>query len=164
MPYQSHHLDTTPVVRNVRSLANRQIQQKCGPSEVFQLPPVKRRISVLAGERNSTQRGSSVASTIEGQNSIPSSLLNNSRIADITQCVTSTPPAIQPQFIITPTATPVTSSRSTPGPRGTSMRRVVSNPAFGIAITPTPLSGLENMPTLTLNPEARAMITNPLLT
>jgi len=164
MPSQSRHLDTTPVVRNVRSLANRQNQQKRGPSGNSQLPPAKRRVSVPAGERDSTQGGSSVASTIQGQNSIPSSSLNNSCVADISQRVASTPSATQRRSINTPTATPVTSSRSTPAPGGTTTRRVVSSPAFGIAITPTPLSGLENLPTLIPNPEARAIITNPLRT
>jgi len=155
MPAQSPHLDTTPVARNVRSLANRQNQQKCGPSGNSQLPPAKRRVSVPAGERDSTQGGSSVASTIQGQNSIPSSSLNNSRVADISQRVISTPSATQRRSINTPTATPVTSRHSTPAPGGTATRRVVCSPAFGIAITPTPLSGLENLPTLIPNPEAR---------
>jgi len=164
MPSQSAHLDTTPVVRNVRSLANRQNQPNRGPSGNSQLPPAKRRISVPAGERDSTQGRSSVASTIQGQNSIPSSSLNNSRVADISQRVTSTSSATQRRSINTSTATPVTSSRSTPAAGGTATRRVVSSPAFGIAITPTPLSGLENLPTLIPNPEARAIITNPLRT
>jgi hypothetical protein len=168
MPSQSTHPDTTPVVRNVRSLANRQNQQKRGPSGNSQLPPPKRRVSVPAGERDSSQGGSSVRSTIQGQNSTPSSSLNNSRVADITQRVTSTPSATQRLSIITPTATPGTSSRNTPAPSGTiqtdSTRRVVSSPASGIASTPTPLSGLENLPTPIPNPEARAIITNPLRT
>jgi hypothetical protein len=168
MPSQSTHPDTTPVVRNVRSLANRQNQQKRGPSGNSQLPPPKRRVSVPAGERDSSQGGSSVRSTIQRQNSTPSSSLNNSRVADITQRVTSTPSATQRRSIITPTATPGTSSRNTPAPSGTiqtdSTRRVVSSPASGIASTPTPLSGLENLPTPIPNPEARAIITNPLRT
>ena len=166
MPSQSTHPDTTPVVRNVRSLANRQNQQKRGPSGNSQLPPPKRRVSVPAGERDSSQGGSSVRSTIQGQNSTPSSSLNNSRVADITQRVTSTPSATQRLSIITPTATPGTSSRNTPAPSGTiqtdSTCRVVSSPASGIGSTPTPLSGLENLPTPIPNPEARAIITNPL--
>ena len=168
MPSQSTHPDTTPVVRNVRSLANRQNQQKRGPSGNSQLPPAKRRVSVPAGERDSSQGGSSVRSTIQGQNSTPSSSLNNSRVADITERVTSTLSATQRRSIITPTATPGTSSRNTPAPSGTiqtdSTRRVVSSPASGIASTPTPLSGLENLPTPIPNPEARAIITNPLRT
>jgi len=164
MPSQSPHLDMTPVVWTVRSLANRPNQQKRGHLGNSQLPPAKRRVTVPAGERDSIQGGSSVASTIQGQNSIPSSSLNNSRIADINQHVTSTPCATQRRAINTTTTTPVTSSRSTPAPGGTSTRCVVSRPAFGIGITPTPLSGLENLPTPIPNPEARAIITNPLRT
>jgi hypothetical protein len=168
MPSQSPHPDTTPVVRNVRSLANRQNPQKRGPLGNSQLPPAKRRVSVPAGERDTSQGGSSVPSTIQGQNSTPLSSLNNSRVADITQRVASTPSATLRRSINTPTATPVTSSRSTPAPGGTlqtdSTRRVVSSPASGIASTPTPLSGLENLPTPIPNPEARAIITNPLRT
>jgi len=168
MPSQSPHPDSTPVVRNVRSLANRQNQQTRGPSGNSQLPPAKRRVSVPADERDTSQGGSSVPSTIQGQNSTPLSSLNNSRIADITQHVASTPSATLRRSIYTPTATPVTSSRSTPAPGGTlqtdSTRRVVSSPASGIASTPTPLSGLENLPTPIPNPEARAIITNPLRT
>jgi len=164
MPSQSPHLDTTPVVLNVRSLANRQNQQKRGLSGNSQLPPATRCVSVPAGERDSTQGGSSVASTIQGQNSVPSSSLNNSRVADISQRVTSTQSARQRWSINTPTATPVTSSHSTPAPGETTTRPFVSSPAFGIAITPTPLRGLENLPTLIPNPEAHAIITNPLRT
>jgi hypothetical protein len=80
--------------------------------------------------------------------------------------VTSTPSATQRRSIITPTATPGTSSRNTPAPSGItqtdSTRRVVSSPASGIASTPTPLSSLEILPTSILNPEARAIISNPL--
>jgi len=168
MPSQSPHPDTTPVVRNVRSLANRQNQQNRGPSANSQLPPAKRLVSVPAGERDSSQGGSFVPSTIQGQNSTPSSSLNNSRVADITQRVASTPSTTQRRSIITPTATPGTSSRNTPPPSGTiqtdSMRRIVSSPASGIASTPTPLSYLENLPTPIPNTEARAIITNPLRT
>jgi len=129
-----------------------------------QLPAAKRRFSVLAGERNSSQGGSSVASTIQGLNSVPSSSLNNSRVADITQHMTSIQSAIQRGSINTPTATPVTRSHSTPAPGGTSIRCVVSSPAFGIAITPTSLSGLENLPTPIPGPEAFTIMTNPLQT
>jgi hypothetical protein len=168
MPSQSTHPDPTPVVRNVRSVANRLNQQKRGPSGNSQIRPPKRRVSVPAGERDSSQGGSSVCSTIQGQNSTLSSSLNNSRVADITQCVTSTPSATQRLSIIPPTATPGLSSRNTPAPSGTiqtdSTRRIVSSPASGIASTPTPLSGLEILPTLIPNPEARAIITNPIRT
>jgi hypothetical protein len=78
MPSRSPHPDTTPVVRNVRSLANCQNQQKRGPSGNSQLPHAKRRVSVPAGERDFSQGGSFVPSTIQGQNSTPSSSLNNS--------------------------------------------------------------------------------------
>jgi len=82
--------------------------------------------------------------------------------------VTSTPSATQRGSILPPTATPGSSSRNTPGPGGItqrdSMHRVVSSPASGIASTPTPLSGLENLPTTIPNPEARAIITNLLRT
>jgi hypothetical protein len=168
MPSQSPHPDTTPVVRNVRSLANRQNQQMRGPSGNSQLPPAKRRVSMPAGERDTSQGGSSVPSTIQGQNSTALSSLNNSRIADITQRVASTLSATLQRSINAPTATPVTSSRSTPVPGRTlqadSTHRIVSSPASSIAITPTPLSGLENLPTPIPNPEARRIITNPLRT
>ena len=111
MSSQSPHPVTSPVVRNGRS---RQNQQKRCPSGQSQLPPTERRVSVPAGERDPSQGGSSVASTIQGQNSTPSSSLNNSRVADIT------PSATQRQSIITPTATPGTSSRNTPASSGTS--------------------------------------------
>jgi len=42
------------------------------------------------------------------------------------------------------------------------MSRVVSSLASGISNTPTPLSGLENLPTPIPIPEAIAIITNPL--
>jgi len=156
---QSPNPVTSPVVRNDQSRQNQQTQ---GPSGNSQLPPAKRRVSVPAGKRDSSQGGSSVASTIQGQNSTPSSSLNNSRVADII------PSATHRQSIITPTTTPGTSSRNTPAPSRTtqaeSTRHVVSSPASGIASTPTPLSGLENLPTAIPNPEARTIITNPLQT
>jgi len=168
MPSPSPHPDTTLVVRNVRSLVNCQNQQKRGPSANSELPPAKRRVSVPAGERDSSQGGSSVPSKIQGTNSTPSSSLNNSRIADVTQPVTSTPFAIQRRSIITSTFTPGTRSGNTPVPSGTiqtdSTHLVVSNPASGIASTTTALSSLENLPTPIPNPDARAIITNPLRT
>jgi hypothetical protein len=168
MPSQSPRPVTSPVVQNVRSLANPQNEQKHGPSGNSQLPPAKRRVSVPTGERDSSQGGSSVASTIHGQNSTPSSSLNNSRVADNTQRVTSTPSATQRQSILTPTATPGTTSRNSPAPtritQTDSMCRVVSSPSSGIASTPTPPSGLENLPTPIPDPEALAIITNPLRT
>jgi len=169
MPSQSPHPDTTAVVRNVWSLANRRNEQKRGPPGNSQLSPAKRRVSVPAGERDSSQGGSFVPSTTQGQNSTSSSSLNNSRVADITQRVASTTSTTQRRSIITPTATLGTSSGNAPAPSGTiqtdSTRRVVSSSASGIASsTPTSLSGLENLPAPIPNPEARAIITNPLRT
>jgi len=61
-----------------------------------------------------------------------------------------------------------TSSRSTAATRRTSQtdstRCIVSSATSGIAITPIPLSGLENLPTPIHNPEPHAIITNPLWT
>jgi len=162
MRSQSPHPRTTPVVRIVQK------QHKRRPSGNSQLPAAKRRVSAPAGERDCSQGESSVASTIPGQNSTPSSLLNNSGVADITQRVTVTPSATQRRSMITPTAMPGTSSRSIPAPGGTSQtdstRHVVSSLASGIASTPTPLRGLENLPTSIPNPEACVTITNPLRT
>jgi len=162
MPCQSTYPVTSLVVQNVRGLANHQNQQMRGPSGNSQLPPAMRRVSVPAGERDSSQGVSSVASTIQGQNSTLSSLLNNSRVADIT------PSARQRRSIITPTAKQGTSSRNTLAPSGTSQtdstRRAASSPTSGIASTPTPLSGLENLFTPIPNREARMIITNPLRT
>jgi len=88
MPSQSTHRVKYLVVRNVGSLANCQNQQKHGPSGNSQLPPAKRHVSEPAGERDSSQGGSSRSSTIEGQNSTPSSSLNNPCVADITTSAT----------------------------------------------------------------------------
>jgi len=85
-----------------------------------QLYPSKRSISALAGKRDSSQDGSSAASTIRGQNSTPLSSLNNSHVAVITQPITSTPSATQGQSLYTATTTPCTSSCSTQAPGGTS--------------------------------------------
>jgi len=162
MPSQSNHPDRAPVIRIVQK------QQKHRPSGNSQLPPAKTHVSALAGERDSSQGGSSVASTIPGQNCTPSSSLNNSGVADITQGVTSTPSATPRQSIIPPTAMLGTSSRTTPAPGGTSqtdsMHRVVSSLESGIASTLPPLCGLENLPTPIPNPEAHVTITNPLRT
>jgi hypothetical protein len=146
MPCQSSHPGTTPVIRNVGSLAYRQNQQKHGSSGNSQLPPAKRRIVVPADERDSSQGGSFVPSTIQGHHSTPSSSLNNSRVAKITEHVTYTPSAIQRRSIITPTSTLDKCSQNTPAPSGNiqadSTRRNVSCLASGISSTPTPLSGL----------------------
>jgi hypothetical protein len=166
MPSQSLRPYTTQVVRNVRSVSNHQNQQNHRPSGNSQLPPAKRSISIPAGKRDSPPGGSSVPFTIQGQNSTPLSSLNNARVADITQHMTSTPSATQRWSIITLTGTLGTSTRNTPAPSGTlqtnSTRRVVSSPASGIASTPTPVSGLQNLPTPIPNPEGRTIITNPL--
>jgi hypothetical protein len=160
MPSLSPHLGTTPVVQCLP------LQQKCRPLGNSQLPSSERRVSALAGVRDSSQGGSSIASTIPGQNSTPSSLLNNSGVADITQCVTVNPSATQGRSMITLTAMPGTSSGSTPAPGGTSLkdstRCIVSTLASGIASTPTPLCGLENLHISIPNPEARTTITHPL--
>jgi len=159
---QSPHHDTTPVVRNIQN------QQKFRSSGNSQLSPAKRRVSPPAGMKYSTQAGSSVASTIHGQNSTPSSSVRNSGVADITQRVTSTPSATQRHSINTLTAMLGTSSDCTLAPGGTSqtdtMCRVVSRPTSGICSTPTPLRCLDNLPTPIPNPEAEAIIPNPLQT
>jgi len=162
MPSQIPHPDTTPGIRIV------QYEQKHRPSGNSQLPPAKRRISTLAGKRDSAQGGSSLASTIPGQNSTASSSQNNSGLADITQRVTSTPFTTQRQTMITTNARLSTSSHSPPALGGTSqtdsMPRVVSSLTPGIASTPTPLLRFENLPTPITNQEARTTITNPLRT
>jgi len=136
------------------------------PSGNAQLPLAKRCASVLAGVMDSSQGGSSVASTIPAENSTPSSLLNNSRVADITQYVTSTPSSTRWQWMNTPTATPGTSSRSTPTlgvtSQADSMCHIVISPASGIASTPAALSSLQSLPTPISNPESHAIITHPL--
>ena len=65
----------TLVVRNVSSIANRQNQQKCGPTGNSQLLPEKKRVSLLAGRRDSNQGGSPVATAIQRQNGTDSSSL-----------------------------------------------------------------------------------------
>jgi len=161
MPSQSPHRGMTPVVRIVQK------QPKRRPLGSSQLPPAKRRISAPAGETDSSQGTSSVASTIPGQNSTPSSSLNNSGMADITQYVTVTPSATQRWSMIAPT-TIGTSSCSTPAAGETlqtdSTHRVVSSLAPGIASTPTSLRSLGNLPTPILKTEARATITHALRT
>jgi len=163
---KSPHPDTTPVVRNVWSFAHHLIQQECGSLVNSQLPHVERRVCVPAVKRDTSQGGSSVASTIQGQNSTPSSSLKYSCIADITQHVTSTPSATQRGFINTPTAMPGSSSCSTLAPGGTSQTDSkscnVSCPASGIVISPTHLSSLENLTPPISNPEAGVIMTNPL--
>ena len=159
MPSTSSHPDTTPVVQIVQK------QQQCRRLGNPQLPPARRHIPAPAGERDTSQGGSSIALTIHGQNSTPSSSLNNSGMADITQCGTFTPSATRRRSINSPTATPGTSSRGTPEPGGTSQadstRLVVSCLTSGIASTPTPVSGHDTLPTPIPDREACAIITNP---
>ena len=159
MNSQSSHPVTSLVLRNVWSRQNR---PKHGPSGNSQPPPAKQHVSVPAGDRDSSQGGSSVAYTVQGQNCTPSSSLNNSSVADIT------PSSTQWWSKISPTATPGTSSRNTPAPSGTSQTdsagRLVSSPPSGKARTPTPLGSLENLPTSILNPDSLAIIANPLRT
>jgi len=81
-----------------------QIDKRVGLGGIRNFPASTRRISVPAGGRDSSQGGSSTASSIQGQKCTPSSSLNNSRVADITHRVTSTPSATQRWSIITPTA------------------------------------------------------------
>jgi hypothetical protein len=168
MHSQCPHPITSPVVRNISHLANCENPQMHGPSAKAQLPPAKRRLSVPVGERESFQRGRSIPSTIQNQNSTTSSSLNDSRIADITQHVNSTQSAPQRWSIITPTTTPGTKSLNSPAHSGTVQAdatcHVVSSPTSGIASTPTSLRGLENLPTTIPNPEACATITNPVRT
>jgi hypothetical protein len=137
------HPDMTPILRSVRSLSDPLNQQKCGHLRNWQLACGKRCVSVPAGERVSFQGGSSVASQIQGQISTTSSWLNNSCVADITQCVCSNLSATQRQLWNTPTAMLGNSRCSTPSPGGMSTRCVWSNPPPGIVITNTPPRGLE---------------------
>jgi len=168
MPSHSPHTDMTPVIRNVQTLPKLRMEKMRGPSGSSQLPPAKRHSSVQAGVRYSSHRGSSIASTIQDQNSTPSSALNNCSVADMPQCVTSTPSAIQRQVIHTPTATLGTRCRSTLAPGGSlqtdSTHRIVSSPASGIPCNATPLITLEIQATPIPHPEARTIITNPLQT
>jgi hypothetical protein len=89
-------------------------------------------------------------------------------MADITERVTVTPSASQRRSMITPTALLGTICHSTQAPRipsqTDSKRRLISSLVSGIASTPTPLRGLETLPTPIPNPEARATIANPLRT
>lgn len=97
MPSHNPHPDMTPVIRNIHRLENSQIQLMSGPSWNSPLPPAKRCVSVFGGKWDSSEQRSSVASPIESKKSTPSSLLNNSRIADMTQCLTSTASTSQGQ-------------------------------------------------------------------
>jgi len=162
MHSQSPHHHITPVMEIVQK------QQKCRTSAHSQLPLVKWRVSALTEERDSSHGGSSVSSTIQSQISTVSSSVTNSGVIDITHCVTCTPFSTQWWSIDFPTAMPGRSSRTTPAPRGISQtdspHPILSSLALSIASTPTPLSGLANLPTHIHNPEACATITNPLRT
>jgi hypothetical protein len=122
------------------------------------------RISPLAGERDSSQGGSSVASTIHGQHSTLSSSRNNSGEADISRGMTSTLSTTQRPLINPSTAMPGTRYCSTPVPvaisQADSMRPIASRITSGIASTATPLSDLENLPTPIPNSPAHVTITN----
>jgi len=126
------------------------------------LPPAKSCISILDGERDSSHGESSVASSIQGQNSTTISSLHHSGLAHIKQPVTSTPSATQRQSVYSPTAMPGTSSRNTPGAGGPSTRLAVSSRASGTVVRPTPFTGLEHLPSRIPSPEACMMVTNPL--
>jgi hypothetical protein len=158
MPYEIPHPDMTPVIQNVLRLVHCLIQQLREASGNSQPLPGKWCVSILAGERDSTQGGSSVVSTIEGTNSSPSSSLNNSRMADISQRVNSTLSGRLQWSINAPTSTPGSKRRCQTAPGGTSKRYVVFCSAFGICITPIPLSCVEILPTAIPNAEARAII------
>jgi len=162
MPSQSPDHEMTPVVTNIQK------QPQPRPLGISEHPFARRHIFALAGEWDSSQGGSIVASTIHGQNCTPSSSQNNSGAADITQRMNSTQSTTQWWSIYTPTATPGTSSRYPPASGGISQtdstHHVVFSPASSIASTPTALSSLENLPTTISNPEARVIITDWLQT
>jgi len=166
MPSQSRHPDRTADLRNVGTTANSQNHQILGHSGDSQHRPAKGCIWVPACESNSSDEGSSIASTIQGQNSTPSSSLKKSHVADITNCMAFTPAATQQRSISTPTAIPSTSYHSPPVAGGCSQadstRCVLSSSASGIPCTPTPLSSLENLAMPFPDPEAHATITNSL--
>jgi len=67
----------TSVVQNIQCFASCQKQLKGWPSGNPQHALVKRHVSVNAGEWDSSQAGSFVASTLQSQNSTPSVSLNN---------------------------------------------------------------------------------------
>jgi len=103
---------------------------------------------------------------MQGQNTTPSSSLKNSQVEVFTRIVTSSPSATHRRTIITSNARPGTSSQNTHSRSGItqsdSTLHVESCTAFGIASTPTHLSGLENLPTPMPDPEAPVILTNQL--
>jgi len=138
---QSSRPDTTPVVWNIQSLGNHQNEWKHAPARNTQLPHAKRCISVPAGERDSSQGVSSVASAIQDQNSTPSSWQNNSRITDITQPVASTLSTTPWRSVCTPTATPGTTvlAHQHPEEPHTQTQHVTLYPAPHLALLALPL-------------------------
>jgi hypothetical protein len=151
IPFNCTHPDMTPVIRNVRNHANRQNQVKHAPLGNSQLLRAKSLVFIPAGKRDSSQRGSSIASAIQGQNSTPSSMLYNSHIVDLAQHVTSTPSTTLWLSINTLTTTPGTSGLGTATPWRTSQQQstchIVCSAAAGIGCTPTTPSSLEILPT-----------------
>jgi len=69
IPSQTPHPHMTQVVRNVQSLRNHQNQQLCGLWGNYLLPPTKTHSSVPDGGGDSSHEGSSLPSSIQGQNS-----------------------------------------------------------------------------------------------
>jgi hypothetical protein len=137
----SPHPVTSPVIQNIRSLNNHQNQHKHGPSGKSQCPTIERRISVLARESDSSQGGSSVASTIQGRNSTPSSSLNNSRVADSTHWVTSTPSTTQrrSKLLQPPRQVQAVITHQHPAESQRQTQRVVLYPAPHLALLALPL-------------------------
>jgi hypothetical protein len=163
MPSQCNHPVTSLDIHNVQCLPTHQKQQTLAPYRHSELPGGKRCISVPAGERDLSQGGSSVASTVQGQNSTPSLAPNYSHIADITRRATSTRSATQRWSIITPTTTPDISSRNTPEPnlhRETQCVALYPAPHPALLALPLLSAVLKTIPTPIPNPEARAIRTN----
>jgi len=159
--FKSPHPDMTS--ETVRSLANRQQHQQGVHRRESQHLPATRCISIPAGERDCSQQGSPVTSTIQAQKYTPSPSLNNSHIADIPQHLTSTLSCTQQLWIYTTTASSGISSHSISPPTGTcqtdSTCRIVSSPTSGIASTPTTLRSVDSLRTPSCNPEAHVIIT-----
>jgi hypothetical protein len=117
------------------------------------------RIAVLATKKNCSQRGSSITSTIQGQNSTTSLSLSNCALVDITWCVTPTQSATQRQSTNTPSCMQVTPG-STRTPWTDSTCRIVCSPPSSIASTPRPLRSLEILLTCNHHPAAYAIMPN----
>jgi len=159
MPSQSPHPDTTAVLHSVRTA------QKLRCSGTSQLLLPKRCDAVLAGKLDSFQAGSSVACTNPVQHSAAPSWLNNFAVADINQHMSATLSTTQRLSMITSTAIPGTTSPCIAAPGRTSQAdstpRVVCSITSGIARTPTPLHGIENLSTPFPNSEPHMTIPNP---